>query len=70
MKDYAPDCLLSRQQVAEHFGISMRYLEVAVRRGDGPPMCKIGRLARYRFEDVQNWILSKRATIAHGGVPR
>lgn len=50
------DRLMTRQEVEDHFGISKRFLEISAGRGDGPPMTKIGRLARYRFADVQSWI--------------
>ena len=30
-------------------------------RGAGPPFCKIGRLVRYRDEDVMTWLESRRA---------
>ena len=36
------DLLLSRRQVAERFGISMRFLEIAAVKGGGPVMVKVG----------------------------
>lgn len=50
------DRLLSRLEVEQHFGISKRYLETCVARGDGPPIVRIGRLARYRKKDIYDWI--------------
>lgn len=48
--------LLTRQEVADRFGITKRYLEIAAMRGEGPPMVKIGRLVRYRVADINQWI--------------
>ena len=50
------DYLLSRKEVAEQFGISKRFLELAVGRADGPSFVRIGRLVRYRIQDVLDWI--------------
>lgn len=52
--------LLSREEVEERFGISKRYLEIAVCRHDGPPYIKIGRLVRYRVADIRAWISANR----------
>lgn len=52
------DRLLSRLEVADHFGIPKRFLELAASRGEGPKYYKIGRLVRYRVEDVRAWIQS------------
>ncbi len=54
------DRLLDRSEVEARFGIPKRFLEVAAVRGDGPPMVKIGRLARYRIKDLQEWIETQR----------
>lgn len=48
--------LLARKQVEERYGISRRFLEVAAMRGDGPPIVRVGRLARYRVKDILKWI--------------
>lgn len=55
-----PDMLLSRSEVHTTFGISQRFLEVAVVRGGGPRMVKIGRTVRYRVGDLQEWINARR----------
>ncbi len=52
--------LLSRREVAEHFNISRRWLEIAAVRGGGPPMIKIGRLVRYSVADLRSWIDAQR----------
>ncbi len=54
------DRLLDRCEVETRFGIPKRFLEVAAVRGDGPPMVKIGRLARYRVNDLRAWIEAQR----------
>ena len=54
------DRLLNRQEVEERFGIPKRFLEMAVMRGDGPPFIKIGRLVRYRINDIETWITAQR----------
>ena len=48
--------LLTRLEVEDQFGISKRFLELAVRRGDGPPIVRIGRSVRYRASDIYKWI--------------
>ncbi len=52
--------LLTRGEVAETFGLSHRWLEVAACRGEGPPMVRItARMIRYRASDVEAWISSR-----------
>ena len=51
--------LLTREEVEETYGITKRFLEIAAVRGDGPPMIKIGRSARYRARDLELWIESR-----------
>lgn len=49
--------LLSRQEVEEIFGFpSKRFLELAVIKGNGPPIVRFGRTVRYRLTDLRNWI--------------
>ena len=50
------DRLLTRREVEDRFGITKRFLEVAVMRGNGPPFVKVGRLVRYRASDLRAWI--------------
>ena len=51
--------LLSRSEVEDQFGIPKRFLEVAVAKGDGPKLIRIGRLVRYRIKDIEAWIEEK-----------
>lgn len=54
--DATPNRLMDRREVERRYGIAKRFLEVAAVRGEGPPMVKIGRLARYRASDIEAWI--------------
>ena len=54
--DHNGDRLLSRCEVEERFGVSKRYLEVAIMRHEGPPIVRIGRSVRYRVRDLVEWI--------------
>jgi predicted DNA-binding transcriptional regulator AlpA len=55
-----PQKLLSRDEVEALFGISKRFLELAVRKNNGPVYVKVGRLTRYRVRDVETWISKNR----------
>jgi len=44
--------LLTPKQAAEYLGIKPRTLEVHRYRGTGPTYCKIGRMVRYRQDDL------------------
>lgn len=55
-----PQKLLSRDEVEALFGISKRFLELAVRKKNGPVFVKVGRLTRYRLQDVETWIKKNR----------
>jgi len=50
------DRLLDRTEVEVRFGIPKRFLELAVARGDGPKIVRIGRLVRYQVADIKLWI--------------
>jgi len=52
--------LLSRDEVQAIFGISKRFLELAACKGGGPAFVKVGRLSRYRTQDVLDWIADHR----------
>jgi len=55
------DRLLSRDDVADRFGISRRWLELAAHKGEGPPMVKISRrMVRYRAADIEAWLQARR----------
>ena len=48
--------LLSRVDVSEIYGIGVRFLATAASRGDGPPLVRVGRLVRYRQDDIESWL--------------
>lgn len=48
--------LLRRAEVEKQFGIPVRFLELAVTRGEGPPIVRLGRSVRYRVCDIHRWI--------------
>ncbi len=52
--------LLSRDEVESNFGISKRFLELAACNGSGPSFIKVGRLTRYRVQDLFDWIEANR----------
>lgn len=52
--------LASRQEVADEYGLTVRYLELAAHRGEGPPMIKISRrMVRYRRDDIEAWLAAR-----------
>jgi len=50
------DRLLSRDEVEQRFGISKRFLELAVARRSGPKFVRVGSLIRYTVKDIRGWI--------------
>jgi excisionase family DNA binding protein len=58
----ATDELLTRQQVADYLKVQRCTLEqwASTGREDGPPYIKVGRLVRYRREDLDRWLDSRR----------
>lgn len=54
------DLLLTRAEVHLRFGLTQRFLEVAVVKGNGPPFIKLGRSVRYRVGDILDWIEAHR----------
>jgi predicted DNA-binding transcriptional regulator AlpA len=57
-----PDALLNQSQVARILGTTEMFLEARRVRGGGPPYVRVGRLCRYRPQDVEAWIESRRVT--------
>ncbi|SIO07311.1 helix-turn-helix transcriptional regulator [Vannielia litorea] len=55
--------LLSRDEVAEIYGISKRFLETAAMRDASPPAVRLGhRTVRYRVADIEAWIEAQTGT--------
>jgi hypothetical protein len=66
-----PQRLLSRDEVTSIYGIPKRFLELAAGTEDGPIFVKIGRLTRYRVQDVEDWISKNRyASIRHAAAQK
>ncbi len=57
----ADDALLTDEEVSREFRIGLRFLQLARRRGGGPPVCSVGRLKRYRRGAVRDWIKAHEA---------
>lgn len=60
VKQVEDNLLLSRIEVQDQFGISVRLLQDLASRGQGPSLVRLGRLVRYRVADIESWILSQR----------
>ena len=56
----SPQKLLSREEVEVIYGIAKRFLEIAACKGGGPVFVKVGRLTRYRAQDIEDWIARHR----------
>lgn len=54
------DLLLSRDQVAQRYGIPRRWLELAAHKGEGPPYVVFSRrMVRYRVDDLERWLAAR-----------
>lgn len=52
--------LLSRKEIEAEYGLTVRYLELAAWRGDGPPFIRISnRQVRYRVSDLEAWLAAR-----------
>jgi len=54
--------LLNERQAAEMIGCSVALTRKWRRLGEGPSYCKIGRLVRYRAEDINAFLEANRVT--------
>jgi excisionase family DNA binding protein len=52
--------LLSRAEVAELLGVAEVTLAQWAHLGIGPAYFRVGRLARYRKEDIESWMAGRR----------
>jgi len=55
---------LDREEAAQYCGMSPATLEGLASRGGGPVYFKAGRRARYRREDLDVWLQSRRFAFA------
>lgn len=54
--------LLDIRQVADRCGVHPQTIHQMRYRGDGPPAVRIGRKLKFRPEDIEAWIESRRET--------
>ncbi len=59
--------LLKPTDLSEWLGVSLSTLYSWRWRGEGPPGFRVGRLVRYRVEDVERW-LTETASEREGNV--
>lgn len=57
--DAVSDALWDEEKVAAFSGCAVSSLQKRRLRGDGPQFVKLGRLVRYRPEDVRAWIAAR-----------
>ena len=50
------DNLWNERECADYLGKAVATLQKDRVRGNGPPFAKVGRLVRYRPEDVKGWV--------------
>lgn len=54
--------LLTTSLVARQLDCEQKTLEAWRSRGQGPPFVRVGRLIRYRREDIEAWVIARRTT--------
>jgi excisionase family DNA binding protein len=54
------DVLHEENVIAKQLKCDVKTLQAWRSRGGGPPFVKVGRLVRYRAEDVKAWVESRR----------
>jgi Helix-turn-helix domain len=60
MATTAPDRLLTRREAAAFLAVPEKTLATWAYRHDGPTYYRVGRWTRYRIEDLQAWLDSRR----------
>lgn len=55
--------LYSVQDFARRLRISPRTLETLIARGEAPPVIRIGKLRRWKPEDITTWLDSRRERV-------
>ncbi|GKS58186.1 hypothetical protein YTPLAS18_17130 [Nitrospira sp.] len=56
------DPLHGEEYVARALDVKVKTLQAWRTRGGGPPFVRVGRLVRYRDEDLRQWIESRLVT--------
>ncbi len=54
-----PKSLMNEHECAIYRSCSVSTIQKERVRGDGPPYIKMGRLVRYRPEDVDQWLAAR-----------
>jgi excisionase family DNA binding protein len=62
MKDYTGDKWITRQELADRYGVPVKTPAEWASKGTGPRYAKFGRHVRYRLSDVIDW---ERQQFAH-----
>lgn len=57
----SPRPLASRAEVAEFLGVPTQTVTAWAHKGTGPRYVRIGRHARYRWTDVEQWVTDQQA---------
>jgi predicted DNA-binding transcriptional regulator AlpA len=58
-----PDRMLTRSEIEAEYGITRRWLELAVIHGEGPPYVKLsGRQVRYSKSAFDKWLADRTRT--------
>ena len=55
MEEFADDKWLTRQELADRYGLPVKTPAGWASKGTGPRYAKIGRHVRYRLSDVIDW---------------
>ncbi|QQW36524.1 helix-turn-helix transcriptional regulator [Mycobacterium marinum] len=55
MEDIADDRWITRQELADRYGLPVKTPAGWASKGTGPPYAKFGRHVRYRISDVVAW---------------
>lgn len=58
MESHTPEYLRTAQ-AAQYLSVSRQYLESTRRRGDGPPLVRLGRTIRYRRAALDAWMKNR-----------
>lgn len=48
--------LATAQELADHFGVPLNTVYGWSSRGGGPPLIKVGRHLRARWDDIDRWL--------------
>ncbi|OBK95345.1 hypothetical protein A5645_13525 [Mycobacterium asiaticum] len=55
MEDITDDRWITRQELADRYGVPVKTPAEWASKGTGPPYAKFGRHVRYRISDVVAW---------------